>query len=163
MAPLLVPVQRRQRLVIVCIVLVDDYPVVSGNLRLGKVVAPLQRPRIRSISHASISIGHGEYNGVVELIAVGEGREVVRERLDARLAKGLNEDDAVVCCWVLLHENPVRFQRFAEILRPQVPGNDTVLIVLVASGAPRYDNTRKSHIRQVCPWGHLFGHAVAKV
>ena len=107
MAPLLIPVQGRQRLVIVGIVLVNNHPVVSGNFRLSEVVAPLQRPRIRSISHARISIGHGEYNGVVELMAVGKGGEVVRERRDARLAEGLDEDDAVVCCWVLLHKRPV--------------------------------------------------------
>lgn len=163
MAPLLIPVQGRQRLVIVRIILVDDHLIVSGDLRLRKVVTPLQRPRIRSISRATIRIGHGKYNGVVELMAVGKGGEVVRERRDARLAKRFNEDYAVVCCWVFLHKRPVRFQRFAEILRLEVPGQDAVLIVLLASGASIYDNTRKSHISQVCPRGHLFSLAVAKV
>lgn len=87
------------------IVLVDDYLVISGDLGLSKVVAPLQCPLIRRISHARIRVGHAEYNGVVELMAVGKGGEVVRERLDSGLAKGLNENDAVVCCWVLLHES----------------------------------------------------------
>lgn len=117
MTPPLIPVQGRQRLIIVGIVLINDHPAVSRDLRLSKVVAPLQGPGIRILGHAIVSVGHGEDNGVVESLTVREGGEVLWVGFDARLAEGLDEDDAAACGGVLTYKCRVGVQGLAEVSR----------------------------------------------
>lgn len=161
--PLVVPIQGRQRLVVVGVVLVDDHVVVARDGGPGKVVAPLQRPGVGRFRHARVAVRHGEDDGVVELLPVREGREVVRERPHPRLPERLDEDDAVVGRRVRLHERPVRLERRAEVGRLQVLGHDAVLVVLVARGAAGDHHARQRDVRQVGPGRHLLRHAVAEV
>lgn len=90
MAPLIVSVQSRQRLVLVGIVLVDVELVVTGRARLGKLIAPLREEAVHSVGNRVVRVRANGLNHVLKVVAMGESRVVVGKRLDPLHREGLD-------------------------------------------------------------------------
>ena len=140
-APLLIPVQGRQGLVIVGVVLVHVELVVAGNGGLGEPVAPLAEEAVHGVGDRVIRVRPDGFDLVMEVFAVRKGRVVVWEGLDALDGERLDHDGGSVGQRVFLQELLESVAELDETLRVQGPGDQAVEIVSWSLGAGLGDET----------------------
>ena len=110
MTPVLVSIKCRQRLIIMSIVLVDMELIITRGI--SESVTPSADKIVNFLSDTVIFVGSDDFNDVFKVVAVGEGRVVVAERLHALYRERLDHDGRAVGGGVLLHKG---FELVAEL------------------------------------------------
>lgn len=140
-APLLISVNGRQRLVTVTVILVDPELVVAGNGGFSESVAPPTEEILHCVCYRVIHVPSDGFDLVAKVVAVGKGGIVVWKCIDALDGERLDLQGGSVGQGVVLHELLKRVAEFDETSWVQSPGDQAVEIVAWSLGAGRGDET----------------------